>query len=102
MVGGAIPHVRLPAITRVTDSQPSHEQVPDRLGDDTGRRHGVTEGVAIHEGLVLEAELGKREAVDKDGQTVGRSDPACSAILEVACWFSSEALAGWLEDDGRG
>jgi len=61
MLLGAITHVGEPAVPRMPRSQPVHQGVAHRLGQDGGGGDGLAQGIAVDQRLVGIPDLGKRQ-----------------------------------------
>src|SRR5262245_28577178 len=66
MLGCRVSFVGFPAIAGMPHGQPVHEVVAQHFGDDRGCRDRMAARVSVHDGLVLAAQLGTRQAIDEN------------------------------------
>src|SRR5690606_35614323 len=83
--GGAVAGVGVPAVAGMPAVQPGHQLVADDLGDDAGGGDGVAAGVTVDEGVVLEAQFGKRQAVEEEVKSRVASRESRAAHEPVYC-----------------
>src|ERR1700691_5613738 len=72
MLGHAVTHMALEAVTWMRSAETSHQAVAGHFGDNRGRRNGRDETVATDHGLAVAGGLDAVTAVDEDEARLDR------------------------------